>query len=106
VEVPFYFKSIVDSMNVDFAAVGGTAYTVAGSMIIACKEKCIDGVVTVSNCKFQMVLLGSAPRSFKNFGMLYSLALLRRLSAKSHEMYLSICYGWTLTSISADRPVA
>ncbi|KAJ9215998.1 hypothetical protein DTO166G4_2542 [Paecilomyces variotii] len=35
VEVPFYFKSIVDSMNVDFAAVGGTAYTVAGSMIIA-----------------------------------------------------------------------
>ncbi|PYH46870.1 ATP-binding cassette Fe/S cluster precursor transporter ATM1 [Aspergillus saccharolyticus JOP 1030-1] len=35
VEVPFYFKSIVDSMNVDFATVGGTAYTVAGSMIIA-----------------------------------------------------------------------
>ncbi|BCS24429.1 ATP-binding cassette Fe/S cluster precursor transporter ATM1 [Aspergillus puulaauensis] len=35
VEVPFYFKSIVDSMNVDFAAVGGTAYTVAGSMLIA-----------------------------------------------------------------------
>ena len=25
-------------MNVDFAAVGGTAYTVAGSMIIACKD--------------------------------------------------------------------
>ena len=38
VEVPFYFKSIVDSMNVDFATVGGTAYTVAGSMIIACKS--------------------------------------------------------------------
>lgn len=37
VEVPFYFKSIVDSMNIDFAAVGGTAWTVAGSMIIACK---------------------------------------------------------------------
>ncbi|KAJ5217395.1 hypothetical protein N7468_010403, partial [Penicillium chermesinum] len=35
VEVPFYFKSIVDSMNVDFASIGGTAYTVAGSMIIA-----------------------------------------------------------------------
>ncbi|KAI9676941.1 MAG: Iron-sulfur clusters transporter atm1, mitochondrial [Caeruleum heppii] len=35
VQVPFYFKSIVDSMNVDFMAVGGTAYTVAGSMIIA-----------------------------------------------------------------------
>lgn len=35
VNVPFYFKSIVDSMNVDFLAVGGTAWTVAGSMIIA-----------------------------------------------------------------------
>ncbi|KAI9816520.1 MAG: Iron-sulfur clusters transporter atm1, mitochondrial [Pycnora praestabilis] len=35
VQVPFYFKSIVDSMNVDFIAVGGTAWTVAGSMIIA-----------------------------------------------------------------------
>lgn len=35
VQVPFYFKSIVDSMNVDFAALGGTAWTVAGSMILA-----------------------------------------------------------------------
>ncbi|KAH8701849.1 putative ABC iron exporter Atm1 [Talaromyces proteolyticus] len=35
VEVPFYFKNIVDSMNIDFAAVGGTAWTVAGSMLIA-----------------------------------------------------------------------
>lgn len=38
VEIPFYFKNIVDSMNVDFAAIGGTAYTVAGSMIIACED--------------------------------------------------------------------
>ncbi|KAG6010960.1 Iron-sulfur clusters transporter atm1, mitochondrial [Claviceps lovelessii] len=35
VQVPFYFKSIVDSMNMDFAAVGGTAAAVAGSMIVA-----------------------------------------------------------------------
>ena len=35
VEVPFYFKSIVDSMNIDFVALGGTAWTVAGSMIVA-----------------------------------------------------------------------
>lgn len=35
VEVPFYFKSIVDSMNIDFLTVGGTAWTVAGSMIVA-----------------------------------------------------------------------
>jgi ATP-binding cassette subfamily B (MDR/TAP) protein 7 len=37
VQIPFYFKSIVDSMNIDFLAVGGTAWTVAGSMIVACK---------------------------------------------------------------------
>lgn len=35
VQVPFYFKNIVDSMNIDFASVGGTATTVAGSMILA-----------------------------------------------------------------------
>ena len=35
VQVPFYFKSIVDSMNIDFIAVGGTAWTVAGSMLVA-----------------------------------------------------------------------
>ncbi|OBT76319.1 hypothetical protein VF21_03302 [Pseudogymnoascus sp. 05NY08] len=35
VQVPFYFKNIVDSMNVDFIGVGGTAATVAGSMILA-----------------------------------------------------------------------
>ncbi|KAF8476188.1 P-loop containing nucleoside triphosphate hydrolase protein [Kalaharituber pfeilii] len=35
VQVPFYFKSIVDSMNVDFLAIGGTVWTVAGSVIIA-----------------------------------------------------------------------
>ncbi|KAI9882580.1 MAG: Iron-sulfur clusters transporter atm1, mitochondrial, partial [Watsoniomyces obsoletus] len=35
VQVPFYFKSIVDSLNIDVASTGGTAWTVAGSMIVA-----------------------------------------------------------------------
>ncbi|TKA78879.1 Iron-sulfur clusters transporter atm1, mitochondrial [Friedmanniomyces simplex] len=35
VQVPFYFKTIVDSMNIDFVAVGGTAATVAGASIFA-----------------------------------------------------------------------
>ncbi|KAL8738914.1 MAG: hypothetical protein Q9181_000366 [Wetmoreana brouardii] len=35
VQVPFYFKSIIDSMNVDFTAIAGTAWTVGGSMILA-----------------------------------------------------------------------
>lgn len=49
VQVPFYFKSIVDSMNVDFAAVGGTAATVAGSMLIA------YGVTRIGATVFQEV---------------------------------------------------
>ncbi|KAI1438081.1 P-loop containing nucleoside triphosphate hydrolase protein [Xylaria sp. CBS 124048] len=35
VQVPFYFKNIVDAMNIDFGAAGGTATVVAGSMILA-----------------------------------------------------------------------
>ncbi|KAI0968355.1 transporter ATM1 precursor [Xylaria arbuscula] len=35
VQVPFYFKSIVDGMNIDIGATGGTAATIAGSMILA-----------------------------------------------------------------------
>lgn len=35
VQVPFYFKSIVDTMNLDFSQTGGTAAMVAGSMILA-----------------------------------------------------------------------
>ncbi|KAF2152591.1 iron-sulfur clusters transporter-like protein atm1 [Myriangium duriaei CBS 260.36] len=35
VQIPFYFKSIVDSMNIDFAATGGTVATVAGATIFA-----------------------------------------------------------------------
>lgn len=35
VQVPFYFKSIVDTMNIDVATVGGTATTIAGAMILA-----------------------------------------------------------------------
>lgn len=45
VQVPFYFKSIVDSMNVDVAAVGGTATTIAGSMIFAYGAARIGAVI-------------------------------------------------------------
>lgn len=49
VQVPFYFKSIIDSMNIDFVAVGGTATTVAGSMILA------YGVTRIGAALFQEV---------------------------------------------------
>ncbi|KAI1397750.1 P-loop containing nucleoside triphosphate hydrolase protein [Hypoxylon fuscum] len=35
VQVPFYFKSIVDAMNIDVGATGGNAAVIAGSMILA-----------------------------------------------------------------------
>lgn len=35
VQVPFYFKSIVDAMNIDVSQTGGTAMTIAGTMILA-----------------------------------------------------------------------
>ncbi|KAJ1325920.1 ATP-binding cassette subfamily B (MDR/TAP) member 7 [Microdochium nivale] len=35
VQVPFYFKSIVDAMNMDVSAMGGNATVIAGSMILA-----------------------------------------------------------------------
>ncbi|SPO04409.1 probable Iron-sulfur clusters transporter ATM1, mitochondrial [Cephalotrichum gorgonifer] len=35
VQVPFYFKSIVDTMNIDISATGGNAAVIAGSMILA-----------------------------------------------------------------------
>jgi len=35
VQVPFYFKSIVDALNIDVASTGGTAATIAGTMILA-----------------------------------------------------------------------
>lgn len=35
VQVPFYFKNIVDTMNIDVGAMGGNATMIAGSMILA-----------------------------------------------------------------------
>lgn len=34
VQVPFFFKNIVDSMNIDFAATSSTAWTVAGTVVM------------------------------------------------------------------------
>lgn len=34
VQVPFFFKNIVDSMNIDFASTSHTAWTVAGTVVV------------------------------------------------------------------------
>lgn len=53
VQVPFYFKSIVDSMNIDFMALGGTAWTVGGTMILACMRY-LYGLMQVADSSDQM----------------------------------------------------
>ncbi|KAK3935728.1 iron-sulfur clusters transporter ATM1, mitochondrial [Diplogelasinospora grovesii] len=45
VQVPFYFREIVDSLNIDFSTTGGTVGTVAGTMILAYGGARIGSVV-------------------------------------------------------------
>lgn len=63
-QVPFYFKSIVDSMNVDFVALGGTAWTVGGAMIVACTDS-LPKIYTSTHESLQMVLQELGPLSFR-----------------------------------------
>ncbi len=81
-------------MNVDFAAVGGTAYTVAGSMIIACMKEdyfCFRRL-QVANSLSQMALPELGLLCSKNFEMLFSQVSLRKQSARLRGMFLSTCY--------------
>lgn len=63
-QVPFYFKSIVDSMNVDFVALGGTAWTIGGAMIVACTDSLFI-FYTSTHESLQMVLQELGPLSFR-----------------------------------------
>ncbi|RPA98937.1 P-loop containing nucleoside triphosphate hydrolase protein [Choiromyces venosus 120613-1] len=49
VQVPFYFKTIIDSMNVDFLTLGGTVWTAAGSVIVA------YGLARIGSTAFQEI---------------------------------------------------
>ncbi|POS83921.1 P-loop containing nucleoside triphosphate hydrolase, partial [Erysiphe pulchra] len=68
VQVPFYFKNIVDSMNVDFVALGGTATTVAGSMILAYGVTRIGATLTqeIRNAIFASVAQKAIRRVARN----------------------------------------
>ncbi|KAL8742317.1 MAG: hypothetical protein Q9190_005182 [Brigantiaea leucoxantha] len=64
VQVPFYFKSIVDSMNIDFVAIGGTAWTVGGAMIVAYGATRIGATIfqELRNAVFASVAQGAIRR--------------------------------------------
>lgn len=68
-QVPFYFKNIVDSMNIDFVALGGTAWTVGGAMIVACRKNSRSPKYLTDISKMAQPEL--EPPLFKKFEMLY-----------------------------------
>ncbi|ORY86424.1 iron-sulfur clusters transporter atm1 [Protomyces lactucae-debilis] len=47
VQVPFFFKNIVDSMNIDFAATSSTTWTIAGTVVVG------YGLARISSTVFQ-----------------------------------------------------
>lgn len=49
VQVPFFFKEIIDGMNIDFLSMGGTVWTAAGAAIVA------YGLTRVSSTLFQEI---------------------------------------------------
>ncbi|KUJ14760.1 iron ABC-transporter-like protein [Mollisia scopiformis] len=96
VQVPFYFKSIIDAMNIDFAAVGGTATTVAGSMILAYGITRIGATVfqEIRNAVFASVAqkaVRTAARSI--FGHLLALDLQFHLSKQTGGLTRAIERG-------------
>ena len=96
VQVPFYFKSIVDSMNVDFAALGGTVTTVAGSMIIAYGATRIGAVLfqELRNAVFASVAQKSIRQVAANvFGHLLRLDLSFHLSKQTGGLTRAIDRG-------------
>lgn len=51
-------------MNVDFVALGGTAWTVGGAMIVACTDS-LPKIYTSTHESLQMVLQELGPLSFR-----------------------------------------
>ncbi|KAI6244934.1 Iron-sulfur clusters transporter atm1, mitochondrial [Erysiphe necator] len=96
VQVPFYFKNIVDSMNIDFVAFGGTAITVAGSMILAYGVTRIGATLTqeIRNAIFASVAQKAIRRVARNvFNHLLRLDLNFHLSRQTGGLTRAIDRG-------------
>jgi len=96
VNVPFYFREIVDSLNVDFAATGGTVTTVAGAMILAYGAARIGAVVSqeLRNAVFSSVAQKAIRRvATKTFGHLLNLDLSFHLSKQTGGLTRAIDRG-------------
>ncbi|KAM3525343.1 hypothetical protein NHJ13051_004038 [Beauveria bassiana] len=96
VQVPFYFKSIVDSMNIDVAAVGGTATTVAGAMILGYGASRVGATVfqELRNAVFASVAQKAIRSVARNvFGHLLRLDLAFHLSKQTGGLTRAIDRG-------------
>jgi ABC transporter ATM len=96
VQVPFYFREIVDSLNVDIAATGGTVATVAGTMIFAYGAARIGAVLSqeLRNAVFSSVAQKAIRRvATKTFGHLLNLDLSFHLSKQTGGLTRAIDRG-------------
>ncbi|KXX78326.1 Iron-sulfur clusters transporter ATM1, mitochondrial [Madurella mycetomatis] len=96
VQVPFYFREIVDSLNIDFAASGGTVATVAGAMILAYGGARIGAVVSqeLRNAVFSSVAQKAIRRvAKKTFGHLLNLDLSFHLTKQTGGLTRAIDRG-------------
>ncbi|KAL1839213.1 hypothetical protein VTJ49DRAFT_1731 [Mycothermus thermophilus] len=96
VHVPFYFREIVDSLNIDVAAAGGTVATVAGTMIFAYGASRIGAVVSqeLRNAVFSSVAQKAIRRvATRTFGHLLDLDLSFHLSKQTGGLTRAIDRG-------------
>ncbi|KAK0649258.1 P-loop containing nucleoside triphosphate hydrolase protein [Cercophora newfieldiana] len=96
VQVPFYFREIVDSLNIDFATTGGTVGTVAGAMILAYGAARIGAVVSqeLRNAVFSSVAQKAIRRVARStFGHLLNLDLSFHLSKQTGGLTRAIDRG-------------
>ncbi|KAL2267994.1 hypothetical protein VTJ83DRAFT_2840 [Remersonia thermophila] len=96
VHVPFYFREIIDSLNIDVAAAGGTVATVAGTMIFAYGASRIGAVVSqeLRNAVFSSVAQKAIRRvATKTFGHLLDLDLSFHLSKQTGGLTRAIDRG-------------
>jgi len=96
VQVPFYFREIVDSLNIDFSTTGGTAATVAGAMILAYGATRIGSVLSqeLRNAVFSSVAQKAIRRVARStFGHLLNLDLSFHLSKQTGGLTRAIDRG-------------
>ena len=96
VQVPFYFREIVDSLNIDFSTTGGSVTAVAGAMILGYGAARIGAVVSqeLRNAVFASVAQKAIRKVAKNtFGHLLNLDLSFHLSKQTGGLTRAIDRG-------------